>query len=634
MKQQSTASISTFLSPSEPARLESLESRRLLNGVGLDSSFGGVGSALFPIAGDQYIFAVKVLPDGSSLLAGRVDNGGEGDVLLVKVKADGTLDSSFGAGGVVVQDLGTTADSANAIDVDSKGKIIIAGQVDGATYDFVAARFNANGSLDNSFGTNGFTRVDFNGEFDIGVGLALTSNSIVIVGKTIVGGKVAPAVATLDSDGAFVSQFTLNLFANGDLSASCLAVKSDGTLLIGATATDYNTWESDFAVIFVQPNGSGASLKLINFATDDILQSIAVGSDGACYVAGISGSDFAVAKLNPAGNLDASFGVGGKVAIDFAGGYDQANAIKVLPDGSILVAGQAMINDQSDFAVVRLTEAGAKDNTFGTGGLMTKDFGNADESAMAIGVEGSKIIIAGRSYGQDSDVAAMALKLEPMAPHHNTLEVSITGTPSLVRGQEGAFVATSNKENVTYTWLFPDGSSANGASVKHLFKAAGQFKVTVVATDSSGDSAEASYDVEGDPVAIQTDENGKTNLVVGGTENNDMIYFTYSWWKWNRGLYAYVNGQKFGPFNITGHIIAYGQEGDDLIAMQDPMPYAGEFYGGAGNDLLKGSCKADTLIGGDGYDWVIKGWSKKDVVEGEFTRNLFCFRWWHKHGWC
>jgi uncharacterized delta-60 repeat protein len=632
MKSQSTASLSPFLSPSRPARIESLESRRLLCGVGLDDSFGDGGGSAFSLEGDQYIYAVKVLDDGGAILAGRIDNGGDSDVLLVKLNPDGTLDDSFGNGGIVVQDLGTTADSANAMVIEQDGKILIAGQVDGDSYDFVAARFNDDGSLDGSFGDSGFVRVDFDKGFDIAAGIALTADGIVIAGKTLDDGKSVPAVATLSNSGEVLNQFVLNL-GDDDVSVVCLAVKPDGTLVLGATATNMESYESDIAVITVNPDGSSPALTLIDIASNDAIGNIAVDTDGSCYVVGVSGGDFAVAKLAPDGSVDISFGTDGVTTIDFAGDNDQANAVVILPNSDILVVGSATIDGQSDFALARLTASGELNAEFGTDGLMTFDFGNSDESAMAVDINGLRIVVAGRTVAQDNDVAAMALTVEDSG-EVDSIDVSITGVSNLVRGQEGAFAATSDMDGLTYCWDFGDGETGDGAEVKHVFTQEGQYTITVTVTDEYGNAGCSTFDITVDIIAIQTDAKGKTNLVAGGTQDNDIIYFRYNFDKKHKGLFAWINGERSGPFKITGHIIAFGQAGNDILAVKEPMPISAEFYGGDGNDLLIGSRKADTLIGGDGYDWIKPGWSKKDILEGEKVKTIKCFKGWHKQGWC
>src|SRR5262249_2807687 len=91
------------------------------------------------------------------------------------------------------------------------------------------------------------------------------------------------------------------------------------------------------------------------------------------------------------GDLDGSFGVGGKVTTDFSGGRDEANALAIQPDGKIVAAGTA----NGDFALARYNVDGTLDATFGSNGKVITDFGWAEDvaSAMAI-LSNGKIVVA------------------------------------------------------------------------------------------------------------------------------------------------------------------------------------------------------------------------------------------------
>ena len=134
---------------------------------------------------------------------------------------------------------------------------------------------------------------------------------------------------------------------------------------------------------------------------------------------GASGSDFLVARFNPDGTLDTTFGSAGLVTIDFdhGTGADQANGVALQSDGSIVVAGTTSGTESNSetFAVARLTQAGALDATFGAGtGQATIDFagsGGGDDQANAIVVDADdRIIIAGSTgTASGSNVAVVRL---------------------------------------------------------------------------------------------------------------------------------------------------------------------------------------------------------------------------------
>lgn len=129
----------------------------------------------------------------------------------------------------------------------------------------------------------------------------------------------------------------------------------------------------------------------------DILYDAVLQADGKILATGISNNDFAVLRLLPDGTPDPEFGDDGVAQHDFNGTSDRSHAILVQPDGRIVVAGQIQINNQADFAVLRLLPDGKIDSTFGTNGWTVTDLGTTYEfpNCAALQADG-KIIAAGR----------------------------------------------------------------------------------------------------------------------------------------------------------------------------------------------------------------------------------------------
>ncbi|MGH9826953.1 MAG: delta-60 repeat domain-containing protein, partial [Blastocatellia bacterium] len=150
--------------------------------------------------------------------------------------------------------------------------------------------------------------------------------------------------------------------------------------------------------------GQGGKVTTDFFGSDDGAGAIALQSDGKLVVAGNAtspntGLDFALARYNVDGTLDTSFGIGGKVTTDFFGNTDIGSSVAIQPDGKILVGGNAKISfGNSDFALARYNSDGSLDPSFGSGGKVTTDFfGGVDESfAIALQSDG-KIILAGHA---------------------------------------------------------------------------------------------------------------------------------------------------------------------------------------------------------------------------------------------
>jgi uncharacterized delta-60 repeat protein len=196
--------------------------------------------------------------------------------------------------------------------------------------------------------------------------------------------------------------------------AKSLALQSDGKLVIvgGMTLSRYNpdgTADTTF--------GTGGKITIVaNGGPVDAMEGVAIQSDGKIVVAGHTSTptsindDFVVARFNPDGSKDASFGTGGMTITDFAGLTDQAHGLAIQPDGKIVVAGFAtrgtVTFGDADFAVARYLGDGTLDGSFGNGGKVTTNMaGSADfGTAVALQSDGG-IVVVGRvaqNGGSDS----------------------------------------------------------------------------------------------------------------------------------------------------------------------------------------------------------------------------------------
>jgi uncharacterized delta-60 repeat protein len=187
--------------------------------------------------------------------------------------------------------------------------------------------------------------------------------------------------------------------------AKSLALQGDGKLVIvgGMTLSRFNP-DGSVDTAF----GAGGKVTIVaNGGPLDAMEGVAVQSDGKIVVAGHTSKptsiddDFVVARFNPDGTKDTSFGTDGMTITDFAGLTDEAHALAIQPDGKIVVAGFATRGTvtfaDADFAVVRYLSDGTLDGSFGSGGKITTniagpaDFGNA----VALQSDGSIVVVGG-----------------------------------------------------------------------------------------------------------------------------------------------------------------------------------------------------------------------------------------------
>ena len=151
----------------------------------LDTTFNGSGTIVTPVGDESDLaFSVLVQPDGKVILAGYSIVNGNANFSLVRYNLDGTLDPSFGNGGKVFTLAGTTGSAAFAAALQTDGKIVVGGNSFNSSFDFALVRYNANGTLDMSFGSNGIVNTNLNGSDQINSLIIQSNGKIVATGDT------------------------------------------------------------------------------------------------------------------------------------------------------------------------------------------------------------------------------------------------------------------------------------------------------------------------------------------------------------------------------------------------------------------------------------------------------------------
>jgi uncharacterized delta-60 repeat protein len=283
----------------------------------LDVSFGNGGTTTTDLdfAHGGSALAVTVQPDGRILVAGFRYDPDSVDFVLARYNADGSPDITFGINGKVISPFGPGSGSwifAETFQPD--GKIVAAGVANFAS-DFALARYNADGSLDTSFGIGGMVTTDFDGAYDEARAAVIQSDGkIVAAGST--GGIVGPpdfALARFDADGSPDATF-----GNGGKVATDLSWGGDGARALAI--------QSGGAIV-----AAGGGMNPFNYT-----------------------EDFVLARYTPDGVLDEAFGSDGGVFTAFGGASDGANALLLQFDGKIVAAGYATVSEGAlNFALAR-----------------------------------------------------------------------------------------------------------------------------------------------------------------------------------------------------------------------------------------------------------------------------------------
>jgi uncharacterized delta-60 repeat protein len=324
---------------------------RLRTNGTLDATFGSGGKRVVDFGGDNdAVYGGALQADGKIVLAGDSSF----RVAVVRLKPNGALDASFEGDGKKIFAWGPIG-RAQAVVVTPTGKILLAGFSGPEGGNLQVARLNANGLLDKAFGVDGKAAIDFGGD-DFGLAIARQANGrILVAGRSTAAGAV---VARLRANGALDPDFAGDgkLTLPGGGSASAILVQPDRNIVVAGNAAGNAT----MTVTRLTPNGSldmtfgAGGTASIDFAPlADLAAGAALQGDGKIVVAGYSQGteDVAVARLNPNGSPDTTFGVGGKATVDF-GAATFGFAVALQSNGRIVVAGQKTGND--DFAVARL----------------------------------------------------------------------------------------------------------------------------------------------------------------------------------------------------------------------------------------------------------------------------------------
>jgi uncharacterized delta-60 repeat protein len=373
--------------------------------------------------------AVAVQTDGKIVAAGSVEVVGidvhfsSYDFAVFRYNADGSLDTSFDGDGKVTTDFGfdvNNIDYAYAIAIQADGKIVAAGASYGlSTSEFPLVRYNSDGSLDASFGTNGKVLTKGGGViYEIAV---QPDGKIVAAGYRDSDFIIARYNGNGSLDASFGAGGQVTTSVGSDDGSTSVAIQSDGKIVAAGYSAYFCDMDDnclyDFAFVRYNPNGSLDT----SFDTDGIVKTrfgetapanaVVIQTDGKIVAVGYTcndGCDFAVARYNGDGSLDAAFDGDGKVTTDF-GGYSFASSVVLQSNGKIVVSGLAYSDGtNSDFGLVRLNTDGSLDASFDTDGKVTTHFGSY-ESAYDIALQADgKIINVGETGGTGNDDFALS----------------------------------------------------------------------------------------------------------------------------------------------------------------------------------------------------------------------------------
>jgi uncharacterized delta-60 repeat protein len=397
----------------------------------LDLGFGINGQRTLDLGGTyDWAYATVLQPDGKIVAAGVTNARGTYDFAVARYLPSGSVDPSFGEGGVAITDFGKSRDWAYAVALQPDGDIVVAGVSDrSGSRDFALARYTSGGALDTSFGDGGLVLTPVRPlTTDIIHSIAIQPD-----GKIVAAGVTYEDKLTLRPHGDFmVARYQPNgqldpAFGVGGVTTTnfdgesydepyAVVLQPDGRIILGGSSNTGGgvgriMGADNLALARYLPNGlldpqfgNGGKVVVDAGAMVESIRALALQPDGRIVAAGLTNGekrgDLLVARFMPNGQVDPGFG-GGRagMAIDNLGTAEEGlTSVALAPDGEIIAGGVVAPRPNADMLVVRYDQRGHLDRTFGHDGLATTDFGGRDDRLRALALQpDGKVVAVGSS---------------------------------------------------------------------------------------------------------------------------------------------------------------------------------------------------------------------------------------------
>jgi uncharacterized delta-60 repeat protein len=602
-----------------------------------DATFGQGGVARVDFYGQADAFhGMAAVPGGGFLVAGAADYTFNGSVpAFARLDANGDLVASFGVGGRMTDGVTGVFGTPSAAARQGDKTIVIGstGRLETDSVDIFVARYNADGSLDTTFGTGGYAFIDYPSSAFTQIGDLAVQADGKIVGLVVLANAV--------EDGQDTSIFRLT--ANGQLDAGfatggiyttsfgrfegvgALAIAPDQKIVATGTVLVQGTGQNDTTLIRLTTSGTPdntfdgdgkVQIDLSGVANDDRANDVLVMTDGRILLAGSAqrqvadpfvrdDQDYMAARLTSGGALDPTFGNSGpgvfRLHVNSAG--ESLGEVELLADGRILVGGSG-----AEPRIMRLTSNGQLDTGFGTGNTVFPQVVDRNFS-MLVQPDG-KIVIAGGhdENGSEDGVVDSDFALERFLAD-GQVDASFGNNGAVVTDFGGEFSppiqAYDVPVNVFYT--ADDKLLAVGGTTR--WSEARVAMARYLATDGATtptDPTTPSIAITGG-VLVGRGTGGNDTITIRRTGSDDVI--------------VQINGisKQFDMDNFSGGVRLEGLGGNDRITVVDslstPVARRVTLDGGAGSDTLTGNDGHDSILGGAGDDTLVGG-PGNDTLDG------------------
>ncbi len=327
-----------------------------------DNSFGISGIATINFNdGLDNVRALAIQSDGKIVIVGSTGN----DAAIARLNVDGSLDNTFSFDGMLTLPIGTSVDNGNNVVIMPDGKIVVVGGAwEGSGFNVAVVRLNPDGSLDNTFSFDGMLTTDINGSSDAAFDVYVDATGKVTIGGYTNDIITKPLLLRYNSDGTLDNSFGSNGEVVVDLGSEAgsflgIAVIGSGEILAAGKIGSGD--QSEFLIARFLPDGSlDNSFSFDGLAGSDVFGDedqafdLLVQPDGkilSCGYASNPDRNMALLRLNEDGTPDSGFGTNG-IVTNHPTSFDHLSAIALQPDGKIVATGSAG-SPERDIVVAR-----------------------------------------------------------------------------------------------------------------------------------------------------------------------------------------------------------------------------------------------------------------------------------------
>lgn len=403
----------------------------------LDPTFGNVGKTMVHVNAGEYVKDIKLQSDGKIILFGSTssDNGTTQRFCVSRLNSNGSIDNTFGTAGITETFLGTNIDKGKRVVILPDGKIIACGTSDANGYEeFAAVKYNTDGTLDNSFGNNGIVLTSASGESDCKSIVVQPDGKFILAGAGNASSMAGNfALVRYNANGSLDNSFGVNgrvltAISNDYFDGiNDVTIQADGKIIaVGRYLTPATppTFKTSMAIIRYNTDGSIDNSFGVNGVVTPTLShysypsSVKVQPDGKIVVFGAADSLTTIIRLNPNGTFDNNFGINGVssnkliVSTGFASFY-LPGEIELLANGKILTVGTELSStlNNANSILALFNSDGTLSTNFGVNGIIqTGCIRNVNDSYVPLEMQTDNKIVTGGSTGNFPSICKMYIE--------------------------------------------------------------------------------------------------------------------------------------------------------------------------------------------------------------------------------